>query len=110
MLEAEPAAEPEPGLQLEHTEAALAPVAADAVPAAHATGAAPPPGQYQPWGHVTAFDVALPLQRMPALQIAGAMSGGQDQPFGHATELFVAPPLQKMPAEQLEHKEAPGSE
>ena len=69
--EAEAAAETMPGAQLEHTEATLAPVDADAVPAAHATGAAPLPGQYQPCGHVTVFDVALPLQNLPAEHTSG---------------------------------------
>jgi hypothetical protein len=69
--EAEPAAETEPGAQVEHTEALLAPVADEFVPAAHATGAAPLPGQYQPCGHVTVFDVALPLQNLPAEHTSG---------------------------------------
>ena len=70
--EAEPVVEPVPGAQVVQTVALLAPVVDEAVPAAHATGAAPSPAQNQPAGHGMMFEIALPLHRMPAEHIAGA--------------------------------------
>jgi hypothetical protein len=94
-----PAIEVEPAGHAEHVAFELWLVSAEAVPAEHARGAAPRPGQKKPAGHATVLFVAPPLHQTPGLQAAGAAAAAQKKPAGHGTELLVAPPAQKIPSE-----------
>lgn len=101
-----PSFENEPAGQFEHVVLEIAPIAVEAVPALHPTGAAPEPAQKKPGGHATVLFAAPPGQKMPAEHATGAAPAAQKKPAAHGTVLFVAPPAHWMPAGQETHVRA----
>ena len=96
----EPAAEPEPAVQLAQAAMLCWLSSGLKVPAAHCVGAAPA-AQKLPAGHgvVLLYDPARHM--MPALQGMGATPPGQYEPGGHGTVLTaLLRPAQLMPGAQ----------